>query len=352
MASTWAFPFRSNWLSVTFLFLALIWSVRGSACPATCNGTNEYWRGVEANGTVLVLASGSVISPSPAVGDVLMIIQMQGGAINNSNDSSYGAGDGTGSGFAHVGLAGQYEFAEVASSSSVIANSGARTLILSQSLTFNYSSTNNNRFQAIRVALCKLATVDNPEVPAWDGSTGGVLVVLADHIRLGNVSLEGKGFRGGPLVPYDNPFGDNSVLDTASFRDNTTIDRTDTSSPYNAPKGEGFIGFPRFPSGSILLTTYPEGFDCAQGAPGNAGGGSNWRDAGGGGGANGGKGGDGCWNENFPDSGSPGLGGAKAPFNATNRIFLGKNNFLLTSDLIVFRWRGWRGHQEQHGRRK
>ena len=286
-------------------------------CKATCNGTNEYWSGVEANGTRLVLAPGGS-PPPPAQDDVLMIIQMQGGIINNSDDLNYGAGNGTGSGFTDVGLAGQYEFAEVAS-----VTTGAITL--SKPLAFNYSSANNNRFQAIRVALCREATVNNPHVPAWNGSVGGVLVVLADHIRLGDVSLEGKGFRGGPKIIFNTQINDGSLIDTARFRDNSTSTRLNDSSLYNAPKGEGFIGFPRFLDQVPLnTTTYPEGFDCAKGAPGNAGGGSNWRDAGGGGGANGGKGGDGSWIDIEPWVSSPGLGGAPAPSNATNRIFLGK----------------------------
>ena len=115
MTSALALLFRSPWSAVIFLFFAFIWSVRGGpVCKATCNGTNEYWSGVEANGTRLVLAPGGR-PPPPAQDDVLMIIQMQGGTINNSDDLNYGAGNGTGSGFTDVGLAGQYEFAEVAS---------------------------------------------------------------------------------------------------------------------------------------------------------------------------------------------------------------------------------------------
>ena len=84
-------------------------------------------------------------------------------------------------------------------------------------------------------------------------------------------------------------------------------------------KGEGFVGSPRFPP---FVSTYPQGFDCARGAPGNAGGGGNSIDSGGGGGANAGRGGDG---RIFTDSASkPGIGGAPLPLNVTERIFLGE----------------------------
>ena len=303
---------RSCWLIIFIISFA------GSdpVCVETCKGVNEYWSGVEANGTQLVLADGSL---SPGVGDVLLIIQVQGGTINNSDDLNYGANNNTGNGFTDVGLAGQYEFAEVAS----VANSSI--ILLSDTLLYTYSSTNNNRFQAIKVALCKEATVENPMVPPWNGTVGGILVVIAERILLGNVSLEGKGFRGGPKFPITGGII-GLLFDPQRFRDNTTATRVNDTSVYNAPKGEGFIGFPRFPipQGGLSDTTYPEGLDCAKGAPGNAGGGSNWRDSGGGGGANGGKGGDGALYVEDPQAGSPGLGGAPAPSNASSRIFLGK----------------------------
>jgi hypothetical protein len=315
LLATMVLLLRAHWWRVIF-FSMFVWSVRGDPnCPETCDGVNKYWSGVEGNGTQLLLAFEGG-SSSPAVGDVLMIIQMQGGTINNSDTPNYGSNNGTGNGFTDVGLAGQYDFAEVAevATPNLILN-----LSLSQSLSFHFSSTGNNRFQAIRVAFCREATVNSTNVPAWNGSVGGVLVVMAERILLGNVSLEGKGFRGGPPVPY---IGDiNVVTSRDSFRDNSSATRLSNLETYNAPKGEGFIGFPRFPNQSEV-TTYPDTLDCSKGAPGNAGGGSTWISAGGGGGANAGQGGNGGRHLNYP--GKPGLGGAPAPSNATNRIFLGE----------------------------
>ena len=319
-ASSFGTLFQWRGWGLFSLLLAFVGSVTcGPTCQATCNGTNEYWSGFVGNGTQLVLASVASSSPPPIPGDLLMIIQMQGGTINYSDDINYGENKGTGNGFTNVGLAGQYEFAEVASAVS-------SNITLSRPLDFQYSSKDNNRFQVIRVALCKEAIVDNPDVPAWNGSTGGVLVVLAEHIRLGNVSLEGKGFRGGPEVNTSGGIIVDLLFEPARFRDNSTYKRLKGGSPYNAPKGEGFIGSPRFLGG---LPTYPKGFDCAKGAPGNAGGGSNWRDTGAGGGANAGKGGDGALFTERLDSGASGFGGAPAPSNVKNRIFLGENARLI-----------------------
>ena len=319
MASDLVIPLQ--WWTVIFMFLVFAW---GHPCLNSCNAKNYYFQGLEGEGTRLVL--GDFVADL-AVGDALMIIQMQGGNISNSNDLNYGADQGTGNGFTDVGTAGQYEFASVAS----VAKPNVTLL---QPLQFNYSSTGNNRFQVILVSLCKEVNVSNPFVPAWNGYVGGVLVVIAERINLGNVSLEGKGFRGGPSIRFGAPvFFINQTFLPQSFRDNSTAARQNDSSAYNAPKGEGFIGSPSRPSspitardeGSTPETTYPDGANCARGAPGNAGGGSNWSDMGGGGGANGGRGGDGGRFSPEPYIvGEPGIGGAPAPSNASNRIFLGK----------------------------
>ena len=136
------------------------------------------------------------------------------------------------------------------------------------------------------------------------------MVVLATTIRLGNVNLRGKGFRGGPLV--DRIYNGGAYLQ--GYRDDSSI-RVNVS--FNGPKGEGFIGMPRFLSAP---STYPNGLDCARGAPGNAGGGGNFVDCGAGGGANAGRGGDGLFRENRQ---LPGIGGAPVPTDATRLLFLG-----------------------------
>ena len=151
MASDLVIPLQ--WWTVIFMFLVFAW---GHPCLNSCNAKNYYFQGLEGEGTRLVL--GDFVADL-AVGDALMIIQMQGGNISNSNDLNYGADQGTGNGFTDVGTAGQYEFASVAS----VAKPNVTLL---QPLQFNYSSTGNNRFQVILVSLCKEVNVSNPFVPA------------------------------------------------------------------------------------------------------------------------------------------------------------------------------------------
>ena len=260
--------------------LWLVWCllvvVQAAPCPIECvdplwNGTT-YWEGISASKQLLLIASktGAFLSP----GDVVMIIQMQGGSINNENQVNYGAGNGNATGFVDAGEAGKYEFATVRTA---LQPGTEYTLVENLSSLFN--RTGNNRFQVIRVPLCTNITINNPVIPKWDGRTGGVLVVLADHIIMGEINLSGKGFRGAPDIPEDST-GSTTPL-SESYRDNIAFTRLKLDIPFNGPKGEGFIGQPRYPDLN-QSTTYPEEYDCGMGAPGNAGGGGIFTDAGGG----------------------------------------------------------------------
>ena len=287
-------------------------------CEETCKPTNEYWRGLY-QGSDRTLRASSPLGSLPHVGDVVLIIQIQGGLINNTNDSNYGSSSNTGNGFTDVGNAGRYEFASVTNAT---ISSGIINITVEETLQYTYSSESNGRFQVVRVPLCRNATINEPSVPPWDGSIGGVFAVIAERVFLGNISLQGKGFRGGPDFKVTTDFGSNPF---PNYRDNSTTVGFMQDTPFNGPKGEGFVGYPRFPlpSSSLSDTTYPEGFDCGRGAPGNAGGGGSFSDAGGGGGANGGRGGDGRY-PLFVGAYDPGLGGAPAPSNGSDRLFLGK----------------------------
>ena len=71
----------------------ICWTVQAvPTCASNCSSVvNTYWSGDSAVGTLINLALPLLIPP-PSVGDVLMIIQMQGGSIDNSNNNNYGAG--------------------------------------------------------------------------------------------------------------------------------------------------------------------------------------------------------------------------------------------------------------------
>ena len=290
-------------------------------CTIQCNGTykNTYLKGHSTTPNSIVFLTSDLPSVPPVAQDVLMIIQMQGGAINTSDSSSYGSNTGTGNGYTSLGEAGRYQFVIVAD---VLVNSSYYVVVPDVPLVYSFNGSSPQQFQVLIVPFCDVAIINgSTPVPSWNGSVGGVLAVLANTIRLGNITLQGKGFRGGLQVdPVD---GDGPLYE--SYRDSLSP----SGGFYNGRKGEGFIGRPRFLSDP---STYPDGFDCARGAPGNAGGGGNHRDSGGGGGSNAGRGGDGRSSSfsstNFP---KPGIGAAALPLNATQRLFLGtcKPTYLL-----------------------
>jgi hypothetical protein len=289
-----------------FLFLLPVCKTQ---CTVQCNGTykNTYLKGLSTNVNSIVFLTSDLPSVPPVADeDVLMIIQMQGGSINTSDSSSYGSNTGTGNGYTSLGEAGRYQFVRVAE---VYENGATYVVVPDVPLLPAFSGSTPQRFQVLIVPFCDVAIIDeSTPIPPWNGSVGGVLAVLANTIRLGNVSLQGKGFRGAPYVGVcqdDSP--------SESYRDNSSLL---VPQIYNGPKGEGFIGKPRFHSDP---STYPDGLDCARGAPGNAGGGGNYADCGGGGGANAGRGGDG----RIFTIPKPGIGGAALPLNASQRIFLG-----------------------------
>ena len=305
------------------LALFLAFAVCKETCVEadTCTGENYYWEGVAADGYTLKLVPNST-GGVPSVQSVLMIIQMQGGMIDNNNTQNYGSNNNSANGYTEVGGAGLYEFAVVVS---VAQNTGTCEVKLDRSLTNTYDNLRNNRFQAIGFSFCSSVVVNNPQVPDWNGYTGGVFVMLAEVINLGKVNMVGKGFRGGPgfgtkyFTFFDDP---------GNYRDDSAT-TFGNDQRFNGPKGEGFIGYPNYPTipNGRGNTTYPEGFDSGKGAPGNAGGGGSWTDSGGGGGGNAGRGGDG--NKNTIHAlafyaEQPGFGGAPVPLTATSRLFLGK----------------------------
>lgn len=281
------------------------------------------------------------------VGDLLMVMQMQDGSINSSNNSNYGDGSGVGSGSTSVGNAGLYEFVRVTAVAGL-------NVSVTPPLTNTYrnadatATTSQQRYQTIRVLQFSSVTAANVTTPAWNGSTGGVVAMdVRDALTLGSSTIEGqtnraifaagKGFRGARTIQSGTDgtgiSGDYAVASTVQ---------------YHAGKGEGFIGTPMNLVAKtngfldrntlpVLVTTtatfqgYPGG-SYARGAPGNAGGGGvdsdqdggNSNNSGGGGGGNYGPGGIGGrpWNSPLLDLGGRG-GAGYAGTLAFNRVFLG-----------------------------
>jgi len=307
---------------------------------------NDYWPGntsVAAGATGITLGARTAggAGNGIAIGDLLIVMQMQDAAFDTTNDETYGEGTGstkatgTGSGAATtLNNAGRWEY--VIATNAIGAAGGALTLqgggaggglLYSYTRqTFATTTTQGQRmFQIIRVPQYTTATLGSTLTAlTWNGATGGVLAIdVSGTISLGGatVSVNGLGFRGGAgrRLTGDATAG----LAATDFRTSATLTT-------NGSKGEGITGTPRYiyqsgatigaPGANTALDTGVEGFvggSYGRGAPGNSGGGStdgdppnNQDNSGGGGGGNGGFGGAGGfgWACNC-ESGGQGGGG-------------------------------------------
>jgi hypothetical protein len=291
-----------------------------------------------AGANVISLGAASGAATPIAVGDMLLVIQMQGATISATNNAAYGDGtSGTyANGFSVIGQTGLYEFVRAASAVGVgggtvtIVGGSGGGLINSYVNGAATSSLGQRTFQVIRVPQYANATVSGTvNALAWNGATGGVLAIdVADRLTFagGTLNASGLGFRGG-----------GALAQAGSNNPSSTDYRSLATRPAHAAKGEGIAGTPTYVNNNgALLNTGVEGYpngSNGRGAPGNAGGGgsdgapaANEQNTGGGGGGNGGQGGRGghAWCPTFATSCSQtgGHPGAAAP-NASTRLLLG-----------------------------
>jgi uncharacterized repeat protein (TIGR01451 family)/fimbrial isopeptide formation D2 family protein len=296
---------------------------------------NTYYPGVgtaNAGTTGLQLGTPRGAATAVAVGDLLLVIQMQDATINTSNNNAYGANNGTGRGATALGSSGRFEYVVVTAlvaGGVTVRGTGAGNGLLNTYTTAAAGGSGQKRFQVIRVPQYSSATLGSTlTASTWNGATGGVLAVdVAGVLGLGSatVSVTGLGFRGG---------GGRAVAGSGGTAD--TDYRNTAARAAHGMKGEGIAGTPRYvydPSTASVLDTavdgYPNG-SSARGAPGNAGGGgtdgnpgTNDENSGGGGGANGGDGGVGgnTWNSQEV---AGGLGGDAITYTtATPQALLG-----------------------------
>ncbi|HEX8480600.1 MAG TPA: hypothetical protein VF650_01700 [Allosphingosinicella sp.] len=302
---------------------------------------NTYFPGASsanAGATTISLGAASGASVPIAVGDMLLVIQMQGATINSNNNSSYGSGTaGTyASGYSAIGQTGLYEFVRAASAVStgggtvtIVGGSGGG-LINAYVDAAATNSAGQRTFQVIRVPQYTNVTVSSAiSALPWNGATGGVLAIdVADRLTFagGTLDASGLGFRGG-----------GALAQAGSANPSSTDYRSLATRPAHAAKGEGIAGTPTYVShNGALLNTGAEGYpngSNGRGAPGNAGGGgndgnpaANDQNTGGGGGGNAGQGGRGghAWCSAYASS-CPQTGGhpgATAP-NGSARLIMG-----------------------------
>jgi uncharacterized repeat protein (TIGR01451 family) len=356
---------------LAFLFFCVLAapSARAQTCVANPgkdgpNGAlsgivNTYYPGAStanAGATSISLsASNASGAATPiAVGDLLLVIQMQDGTFNSTDGATYGDGS-TGRGLTSDGNAGLYEY--VAATSAVGLGGGTvniRGTGVGNGLVNTYTNAAANstagagaqgvrHFQVIRVPQYSSATLSGTlTAPMWDGTSGGIVAFdVAGNLNLGGgtINVTGLGFRGGGgrALTGGKPSGASRNPTNSDYAYFTSSPSTSTTGAHGA-KGEGILGTPRYVFNPQTSTVdelsptaegYPNGSN-ARGAPGNAGGGGtdsdganvNQNNSGGGGGANGGDGGHGgnTWSDNLTLGG---LGGDSLTNLGAGRVVLG-----------------------------
>lgn len=227
------------------------------------------------------------------VGQKVMLIQMKGAQVDASNTAAYGSVT------SYAGC-GNYELNE-------IGQINGNVIVFRYALQRAYEA--GGAVQLISLEEYTSAVVNAPlTAKAWDGSTGGVLLLKANTLTLNDsITVKGKGFRGATK--------ENDGASQACFNNGVggATDVYCATIACGAPKGEG-IG--------------NAGFGYGAGKNGNGGGGGNDHNTGGGGGSNYGAGGFGGRRanaSNFSCPGPlPGFGGQALAYNNTNgKIFMG-----------------------------
>lgn len=192
-------------------------------------------------------------------GDMLLVIQMQGAEIDQSDAASYGS-------MVNLNNAGRHEFVTV---SSVTGN----TITIEggcSGLQNDYAAAGH--VQVVRVPQATSLLVESGgrmTAPPWDGRVGGIIAVHVNGAARidGQIDVSGMGFRGGAADNDSSKLAD----DIVAYRGSASTD--------GAEKGEGIAGSAA--DYDLIGGRY------GRGAPANGGGGGNSYNAGGGGGANG-----------------------------------------------------------------
>jgi uncharacterized repeat protein (TIGR01451 family) len=334
---------------------AQVCAAPGKDAPGTPSGiVNTYYQGngnLAVAATTLTLGTASGAVGTVTVGDLLLIIQMQGASIDTSDDERYGDGTGTAAnrpvttasqanGYTALNQAGLYEFVRVTAATG---NAVTFTTALINAYAQVPGTAPRRTYQVIRVPQYPSATFNGATpllAAAWTGLVGGVVAVDVAGVVTASgagphVNASNRGFRGGVHEAAPN----SNLPGNFNYRSNNYND--------GGSKGEGIAGTPRYVQTSLagffnsgtafndpnatpidngLGTGYTNG-DTMRGAPGNAGGGANSHNAAGGGGGNGGEGGSGGQTFNgdgLTDRG--GYGGSRTPQDGVllaTRIFMG-----------------------------
>jgi len=207
---------------------------------------------------------GSSLALGAGLGDLVLIMQMQGASIDTTDPTSVDWGK-----VLTLNGAGTYELASVTAL-------GVNTIGVQGSCGggLRNAYTVAGATQVVFVPQFRTLTIDqNGQItaPAWNGVTGGVVAVQAETLVVGGtasgaINVDALGFRGGTRNQH------------ADFRNQTLYAGI---ADVGGEKGEGIAGY---------QNGYGAGGRYGRGAPANAGGGGNAHNCGGGGGSNAGNG--------------------------------------------------------------
>ena len=237
--------------------ISIIWNTKTLVAQTNISGIINSYTNVtnidSANNHITVSSTTNF-----SIGDRVLLIQMQGATIDESQSSSFGT-------ITNYNNCGNYEF-------QTICNIQGNTIYFVHNLLNNYNI--SGKVQLITVPQYNNALISdsNLTAQAWDGTTGGILVFeVSDTLNMDvyNIDVTGKGFRGGNAVISGN--GCNFVLDNSYYSSFTSTDE-------KALKGEG-------------IAQPISGKECGRGPQANGGGGGNNHNGGGSGGGNYGSGG-------------------------------------------------------------
>lgn len=286
---------------------------RGALCPVTTGlaaltvssastVVNTYYPAVAstAAGSRCVRVGtprGASVTPDIAPGNLLLVMQMQGGTLASTADnSSYGDGAPNSPGGAGSATAGTFEYAIAQSAVQAVGVFPCAGLLgvvevasaatgggLINAYTQDTSGTEQDRFQLIRVpvhsSVSFTGAADQIDATPWDGSSGGVIALDATgDVNLGatpgavRFNADATGFQGGSCAVQTT----NSAAPVFAAATTASV----------GLKGEGYAGSP---------STGYSGGNFGLGAPGSGGGSgqkcTNGQYTGAGGGGNGGAGG-------------------------------------------------------------
>ncbi len=204
-----------RWGLLHFLLVIFLLPVASSA------QVNAYASVTGINSNTLTLSNVNLTYGNFAVGEQVIVIQMQGASLaGTSNNSSYGT-------LSSLNSAGLFELATINS-----INTSMGFMTLTSALNNNYSVASNVQV----VSFPRLGTVgyvvsNTISALPWNGSIGGIVAfqVQGNLVMLNPITANGAGFRGGAKAGSDG----------SNCQGNMWI--ANSGDPRYADKGEGII---------------------------------------------------------------------------------------------------------------